>query len=130
MEHRERARCIGLQPCGVRSRDGVFFDHAPVYAYFLAACYRIGGVRMLSIAIPQAILSGLIGVMLALAAWYLASRNKGIAAVVASVLILISVRIATFVGYINPARLLLCLSCVAFLVSLLEQQKASKKRVE
>jgi 4-amino-4-deoxy-L-arabinose transferase-like glycosyltransferase len=85
---------------------------------------------MLSIAIPQAILSGLIGVMLALAAWYLASRNKGIAAVVASVLILISVRIATFVGYINPARLLLCLSCVAFLVSLLEQQKASKKRVE
>jgi len=107
-----------IQRAGVpRSREGVFFDHAPAYAYFLAACYWVGGVRLLSIALPQAILSGLIGFLLALAAWRLAPRNKAAAAMIASGLILISVRIATYVGYINPACLLLCLFCAAFLAA-------------
>jgi hypothetical protein len=114
-----RAACGVLQTGVPRSREGAFFDHAPVYAYFLAACYWIGGTRLLSIAIPQALMSGLIGVLLGVAAWRLARQNRGVAAVIAPLLILASVRLAGFVGYVNPCCLMVTLFCATFLAATL-----------
>ena len=37
------------------TRSGMFFEHAPLYAWFLGGCYKLGGVRLLSLAIPQAV---------------------------------------------------------------------------
>lgn len=112
-----RAAYEALQTGVPRSKEGTFFDHAPVYAYFLAACYWIGGIRLLSIAIPQAIMSGLIGVLLGVAAWRLALQNKRVAVAIAPLLILSSVHLATYVGYVNPCCLLLTLFCAAFLTT-------------
>ncbi len=106
-----------------RDRDGVYFNHAPLYAYLLAGCYWLGGIRFLSIVVPQAILSGLIGFSLALTAKSLAKRNKAISAVAASLIIFASVRQATEVGNINPAILLFSLFCAA-LLSVAQSQRS------
>ncbi|MCS7337354.1 MAG: glycosyltransferase family 39 protein [Verrucomicrobiae bacterium] len=97
-----------------RYRTGAFFDHAPVYAYFLAACYWIGGVRLLSVVIPQAVLSGLTGLLLAIAAWRLAPVWRPAAAAIAAFMVLINVRVASFVGTISTLPLTLAIHALAF----------------
>src|SRR5260221_14567550 len=41
-----------------RTRSGALHMHAPVYCYFLALCYKIGGLKLFSVAVPQAVLAG------------------------------------------------------------------------
>src|SRR5438874_8819960 len=43
-----------------RDHTGALFVYAPVYVYFVAACFSLGGVRLLPLAIAQALLSATI----------------------------------------------------------------------
>ncbi len=97
-----------------RSRSGVFFDHAPVYAWFMAGMYSVGGLRFLTVLISSALLAGGICLMLALTAKNLSRQHSGAAAVFAALLYLVNVKLAQFVGYVNPTLLLLLFVCIAF----------------
>jgi 4-amino-4-deoxy-L-arabinose transferase-like glycosyltransferase len=96
-----------------RTRSGALYLHAPVYAYFLAGCYKLGGLRLLSVAVPNALLAGLTCWLLGLAAWRLAPRRKEWAACVAGALFFVNLRMAMYVAYVSPTHLLLFLSAVA-----------------
>lgn len=100
-----------------RDHHGRVTLHAPVYSYFLAACYKVGGFRLLSVAVPQALLCGLIAWLLAWAAWRLAPDSGNTIPLLAAVLFGLNLRFAMYVGYINPTILLLALIALAFLVS-------------
>jgi len=96
-----------------RTKSGLFMEHAPLYAYFLAACYKLGGLRLLAMAIPQAALSGLTALLVGLMASRLASRYRGLAGFAAASLVLINVRLAGYAGYPGPTSLLLFLFALA-----------------
>jgi 4-amino-4-deoxy-L-arabinose transferase-like glycosyltransferase len=96
-----------------RTRSGLFFEHAPVYSYFLAFCYKLGGIRMLAMAVPQAFLGAVTCFLVALTAIRLAPRHAALAGTAAALLMLINVRLAAFVGYPNPTILLLFLFALA-----------------
>src|ERR1043166_7626419 len=59
-----------------RDQTGALFLHAPVYAYFVALCYWIGGIRLLSIAIQHAIFAGLTCSVVALATFRIVTISK------------------------------------------------------
>ena len=61
------------------SRRGTLILRTAVYSYFVAACYAIGGVRLLPVAIAQAVVSGLTCWILALAASNLFPKNAAAA---------------------------------------------------
>jgi hypothetical protein len=96
-----------------RSKSGVLFFRAGVYAYFLAACYAVGGVRLLPVAVTQAVLSGLICLLAGLTAARITSRRKKAAMFLAGALWLINLRVAMYVGYIYPTMLVLFFTAVA-----------------
>jgi 4-amino-4-deoxy-L-arabinose transferase-like glycosyltransferase len=98
-----------------RTFSGALHLHSPVYPYFLAACYKIGGTRLLSVAVPQAILSGLTAFLIALAAFRLAPANKMIALLAGGCLLLINHQVAVFVANPVPVNLLLCIFAAAVL---------------
>jgi Dolichyl-phosphate-mannose-protein mannosyltransferase len=112
---------MGVLRTGVpRTRNGSFSDHSPLYAYFVATCYKLGGVRLLSLAIPQAAISALLGVMLALTASRLyPGQLKASAAAGTALLILPHFNLAGSVAYPIPAVVLMFFFTVAlFAVSL------------
>jgi len=90
-----------------RTRSGSFFSHAPLYAYFLAGSYAVGGVRLLSVVVPQAALAGATALLLGLAAYRIAPWKAWQTALLATGLFLINLRFAMYVGSINPTCLLL-----------------------
>jgi 4-amino-4-deoxy-L-arabinose transferase-like glycosyltransferase len=96
-----------------RTRSGALYLHAPAYAYFLAASYKLGGVRLLSVAVPNALLAGWTCWLLGMAAWRLAPRHNEWAACVAGGLFFVNLRIAMYVGYVSPTHLLLFLTALA-----------------
>lgn len=96
-----------------RDHTGSLFFYAPVYAYFVAGCYRIGGLRLLSVAIPQAILAALSCGLLAASAYSIARRNAINSSLISGVLFLINARFAMYVGYISPTILLIFLFSVS-----------------
>jgi hypothetical protein len=100
-----------------RDHTGALFIYAPIYAYFLAACYSIGGLRLLALAIPQAALSAFICVAVSLTAYRIVDRRKLAALVTAGFLFLINLRIAMYVGYVSPTILLLFFFSVAVLAA-------------
>jgi len=102
-----------LQTGVPRTRSGLFFEHAPLYGYFLAGCYKLGGVRMLAFALPHAVLSALTAFLVGLTATRLMSRHAGWAGVAAAGLVLINLRLAGYVGYPNPTSLVLFLFALA-----------------
>src|SRR5437667_8710896 len=102
-----RAAVTVLETGVPRNRDGVPFFRAAVYAYFLAACYGIGGMRLLAVAVPQAVLSGLTCWFIGLAAARSAPRNRNAAAILAAVLVLVNLRLAMFVGMVYPTAVLM-----------------------
>jgi hypothetical protein len=83
------------------SRQGTLILRTAVYSYFVAACYAVGGIRLLPVAIAQAIASGLTCGILALAASRLCPRNAA-APWIAGGLYLVNLRIAMYVGYVVP----------------------------
>ncbi|HTS18636.1 MAG TPA: hypothetical protein VMP11_13765 [Verrucomicrobiae bacterium] len=85
-----------------RTISGRLFLHSPVYSYFVAACYVVGGLRLLSIAVPQAALGGLICLVLAVTAYKIAPAHRRLAAFSAAILVLTNVRLAMYVAYIIP----------------------------
>lgn len=89
-----------------RDHTGSLFLHAPVYAYFVAGCYWLGGVRLLALAIPQAILAALTCVLIGLTTYRIATRSRVAAVLIASSLFLINLRLAMYVGYVSPTILL------------------------
>ena len=109
-----RGALTALQTGVPRTRSGMFFEHAPLYAYFVTACYKLGGFRLLALAIPQALLSGITSLLLGLCAIRLAPQCAAVAGAVASSLILISLHFAGFTGYPSPTTLLLFLFALAF----------------
>lgn len=100
---------LGVMTTGIpRTRSGSFMDHSPLYAYFTASCYSIGGLRLLALAIPQAIVTGLIGLLLGLAASRaFPNRCNRIAAVVVGLLVTVNLQLGLFVAYPVPAILLM-----------------------
>ena len=96
-----------------RTISGALYFHAPAYSYFLAACYAVGGVRLLSVAVPQAVLGGLICLLLALTARRLAPHYQQLAALFTAILVLVNVRLAMYVGYVNPTIPLMFLLALA-----------------
>jgi hypothetical protein len=95
------------------SRDGTLILRNLAYSYFVAACYAIGGVRLLPVAVAQSILSGLTGAVLAVAAARLFPRRP-IAGWIAGGLYLLNARIAMYVVYLSPTILALFFTAVAF----------------
>jgi len=85
-----------------RTISGRLFLHSPVYSYFVAACYWAGGIRLLSLALPQAALGGLIGLLLAVTARRIALQHQQLAALFTAILVLVNVRLAMYVAYIIP----------------------------
>ena len=96
-----------------RTRTGAVFFHAPLYAYFLAAGYSIGGVRLLSVAVPQAVLSALTCLVAGLAARRLAAQRVELAGWFAGALVFINPWLAIYVGSISPTVLTVFLAAVA-----------------
>jgi hypothetical protein len=96
-----------------RDHTGSIFLYAPVYAYFVAGCYWIGGVRLLALSFPQAILAALSCGLLATATYHLVRQAKLTAALITAGLFLINVRLAMYVGYVSPTILLAFLFSVA-----------------
>ena len=83
------------------SRQGTLIFRTAVYSYFIAGCYAIGGLRLLSILVGQAILSGITGWMLTVAAGGLFGARPAVRLIVA-VLYLLNLRIAMYAGYVMP----------------------------
>lgn len=103
-----RAAVSVLQTGIPRTRTGAFSDHSPLYAYFLAACYKLGGLRLLSIALPHALLSALLSLLLGLTAFrFFSGPAKGTAAVLTALLVLPHVSLANYVAYPGPPLLLM-----------------------
>jgi hypothetical protein len=92
---------------------GAIFVYAPVYAYFVAGCYALGGIRLLAVAIPQAILAALSCGFLASATYHVARQFKFAAMLLTASLFLINVRLAMYVGYVSPTLLLVFFFSVA-----------------
>lgn len=90
-----------------RNRSGAVCVHALVYDYFLAACYAVGGTRLLSVAIPQGVLMGLTCFLIGMTATRIAPICSALTGTVASLLILTNLRFAMYVGYMLPTILLL-----------------------
>jgi hypothetical protein len=90
-----------------RTISGALFLHCPAYSYFVAACYWVGGIRLLSVAAPHAVLGGLICLLLGLTARNAAPQHKELASVFVAFLVLIDARLAMYVGYIFPTMLLM-----------------------
>ncbi|MCG3147278.1 MAG: hypothetical protein PCFJNLEI_00717 [Verrucomicrobiae bacterium] len=99
-----------------RTRSGAVFTHAPMYAYFLAGCYGLGGVGLLSVAVGQAILAGLTCWLVGRTVQRIAG-NLPLAGLLGGVLILVNVRLAMYVAYINPTILLLFWVALALLAT-------------
>jgi len=100
-----------------RRQSGEITLHAPLYSYFLAACYAVGGIRLLSVAIPQALLSGLTAFAVGLAALRIGPQNRWWTGLFAALLYLVNLRIGMYVGYIYPTLLALALFAAAFCLS-------------
>lgn len=100
-----------------RDRSGAVFFYAPVYAYFVAACYSIGGLRLLAIAVPQALLAACTCVALGISAYRIAGRFRFSALVITSLLFLINLRLAMYVGYVSPTILLAFFFALALLAA-------------
>lgn len=95
------------------SRQGTLVLRTAVYSYFVAACYALGGVRLLPLVVAQAVLSGLTGFIFASAAGRLLGGRKFIRAIVAT-LYLVNLRVAMYVGYVTPLVLTLLFTALAF----------------
>jgi hypothetical protein len=96
-----------------RQRSGEVTWHAPLYSYFLAGCYAVGGVRFWPVAAAQAVLSGLTALALGTAAKRIGLPQRGWIGPSAALLYLINLRIAMYVGYIYPTLLALALFAAA-----------------
>jgi len=96
-----------------RTISGRLFLHSPVYSYFVAACYGLGGVRLLSVAVAQAALGGLICLLLAVTARRLAPQHQQLVALSTAILVLVNVRLAMYVAYIIPVIPLMFLLALA-----------------
>src|ERR1700722_689840 len=93
---------LSILACGLPySRHGTLVLRTVVYSYFVAGCYAIGGIRLLPIAIAQAIASGLTCWILALATCRLFPKNV-VAPWIAGGLYLINLRIGMYTGYVTP----------------------------
>lgn len=108
-----RAAVAAMETGIPRSKTGSLFFRAAGYAYFLAACYTIGGLRLISVAVPQALLNGLTCLLIGLAAGRIAPRHKHAAAIIGALLVLVNLRLAMYVGYVYPTCLLMALLALA-----------------
>ncbi len=95
-----------------RSRHGAILLRTFVYSYFVAACYAIGGVRLLSLAVPQAALSGLVCLFLGLAARRM-SKGHWLTWFTPPLLYFLNLRVAMYTGYVIPVILPLFFTVVA-----------------
>ena len=100
-----------------RAASGSVHMHAPVYCYFLALAYKIGGIRLFSIAVPQAILAGLACFLVGLAAGRASPSPLTAASLAGAVLYLVNLRAAMYVGYVYPTMLVVALTALALAVA-------------
>jgi hypothetical protein len=95
-----------------RSREGTAIWRTAVYSYFVAGCYAAGGVRLLPVAVAQAVLSGLTAAFLMAATGRLFPDRKFAPGIVGG-LYLVNLRIAMYAGYVVPLIPTLFLTAVA-----------------
>jgi len=99
---------LGVIETGIpRNHSGAVSLYAPVYSYFMAACYIIAGVRQLSVSVPQALLAALITGCLGLTARRLAPQAGGKVMLLTAALVLVNLRLAMYASSISPTLLLL-----------------------
>ncbi len=99
---------LGVLQTGLpRNRHGKLSPYGSVYAYFLAACYRLGGIRLLSVAIPQAMLSGLTCLLIGLTAGQAAQQHRAGAAFIGAEMMFLNLRVAMYTAYMSPTILVL-----------------------
>jgi len=108
-----RAAVAAMETGIPRSKTGSVFFRAAGYAYFLAACYSVGGLRLISVAVPQAVFNGLTCLLIGLAAGRIASRHKNAAMIIGALLVLVNLRLAMYVGYVYPTCLVMTLLALA-----------------
>jgi hypothetical protein len=109
-----------------RTISGRLFLHSPVYSYFVAACYALGGIRLLPVATAQATLGGLICLLLAVTAHRLAPQHQQLAALGTAILVLVNVRLAMYVAYIIPTiPLMFLLALALFYMTRLDTARGS-----
>ncbi len=105
---------MGVMQTGLpRNRTGNLSLYAPVYTYFLSACYSVGGLRLLSVSVPQALLGALLAFVSGLAAGRLAPALKPGVTLAAAALVLVNLRFAMSASAIVPTLLLLVLVALA-----------------
>lgn len=109
---------INIMDSGVpRTRSGAIHMHAPVYCYFLAACYEIGGVRLFSLAVPQALLAGVACLLVGLAAGRVAPSYQTAATLIGALLYLMNLRAAMYVGYTYPTIVVVALTALTIVAA-------------
>lgn len=97
-----------------RDRHGVIFLYMPVYSYFAAGCYLLGGLRLLSLVAGQALLSALTCWFVGKAAFRFGGGSP-LAGLAAAGLYAINLRMAMYVGMVSPTTMVLLLTAIAFL---------------
>lgn len=99
---------LGVLRTGVpRNRAGGVSVHALVFDYFLAACYWVGGVRLYSVVIAQALLAGLTCLFVGLTTSRIAPPSAPWAGCLGAAIMLSNLRLAVYVG--NPQATILLL---------------------
>jgi hypothetical protein len=106
-----------------RTRSGAVHMHAPIYCYFLALCYGIGGQNLVSVAVPQAMMAGLICFLVGLVAGRIAPQRKTAATLIAALLYLVNLRAAMYVGFVYPTVLLMLLTALTMAAADRSSQK-------
>jgi hypothetical protein len=105
---------ISILDSGVpRTRSGALHTHAPVFCYFLALWYSIGGLNILSVAVPQAVMAGAACFLVGLAASRIVPARPTAAMLIAALLYLVNLRAAMYVGYVYPTILVVLLTALA-----------------
>jgi 4-amino-4-deoxy-L-arabinose transferase-like glycosyltransferase len=84
-----------------RSRQGTLIWRTAVYSYYVAAAYAVGGMRLWSVLIAQALTSGVVCWLLGCAVLRMDPRYGG-PALIAAALYAINLRVAMYVGYVVP----------------------------
>jgi hypothetical protein len=97
--------------------------HAPVYCYFLALCYKIGGLRLFSVAAPQAMMAGIACFLVGLAASRATPSHPTAASLIGALLYLVNLRAAMYVGYVYPTILVVALTALTIVAAVRPPQR-------
>lgn len=99
---------LGIMQTGMpRDRDGNLAFHAPLYSFFVAACYGIGGFNRYSLATGQSVLAALLALFGGLTAGRLAPERAPAVGFLGAGLVMCNLLLAKWTAIVAPTLLLL-----------------------